>query len=46
MHLSAELNKAVAAKDAAAIEKQVAELDAAIKQVKKYIKDTVYGAKI
>lgn len=43
--LSAELNKAVAAKDITAIEKQIAELDATIKQVKKYIKDTVYGAK-
>lgn len=44
--LSAELNKAVAAKDIAAIEKQVAELETAIKEVKKYIKDTVYGAAI
>ena len=44
-NLSVELQKAVEAKDVAAIEKQIATLETAIKQVKKYIKDTVYGAK-
>ena len=44
-NLSVELQKAVDAKDVAAIEKQIPTLETAIKQVKKYIKDTVYGAK-